>query len=527
MKDVELRIDFRAALAKLAPSQLQGSWQLPTELARLAIASGARSVELEIRRSRLTLRAPGARLGLHCLSDLRTLLDAAAADCERHRSLVALEERDGLALAALAGLASEILEIRSGGAEAWSLSQSAGGRPALRRLSGAPSDLELKLQGIRLDATAAEHWLARNGRFASVPIVIGAQPIARGFSRPLIRIRVREPLPAALAIAERGEAPRLWLLRYGIISTRATVPGYPAFEAAVEMSSVSAPGATPAMLREAVQPHLESLVQAAVGLIGQLAHHAESLNSSARERAARLLLEASRRGRYREQLKTIRVFPQIVGNGDSRRRLVSIADLEYLVRFDGARGESGRAGAAVRIDAIAADQDPGELALAGRQVLVLSSFERTLLAELLDVRFVTPPARPRSYRSVRHLVEMASGRLSLAWYRLRGRLVPESELSPGEKAFLATLTRSSAGGLPRTVTFCAGGGRIHLTGDGRLLLPRRNRVVEASVEAVARDADWLYPVLTGLLGGRDLPSAEIRERWSKALAGPAQRFLAP
>ena len=39
-----LRIDFAAALAKLAPAQMQGRWQLPAELARLAIAHGARRV---------------------------------------------------------------------------------------------------------------------------------------------------------------------------------------------------------------------------------------------------------------------------------------------------------------------------------------------------------------------------------------------------------------------------------------------------------------------------------------------------
>lgn len=522
MRDVELRIDFRAALAKLAPAQLQGSWQLPTELARLAIASGARSVELDLKKSRFTLRAPGARLDRVCLRDLRTLLDEEAPDRERHQSLVALEERDGVALAALAGLGSESLEIRSGGEPAWRLSRSAGRRPALRRLAGASSDLELRLQGIRLDATAAENWLVRNGRFSPVPILIGAQPIVRGFRLPLIRIRLHDPLPAALAVAERGEVPRLWLLRYGIISTRATVPGYPAFEAAVEMSSVSSPGATSAALREAVQPHLEPLVQAAVGLIGQLAHHAESLKAEARERAARLLLEASRRGRYREQLKGIRVFPQIVDGGKSRR-LVSLADLEYLIRFDGARAGAD----AVRVDAVAPDQDPGELALAGRQVLVLSSFERSLLAELLDIRFVTPPARPRSRRSARYLLEEAGGRLSLAWYRLRGRLISESDLSPGERAFLTTLRQASADGLPRTVTFCAGAGRVHLTGDGRLVLPRRNRFVEASVQAVAADADWLYPVLTGLLGGHDMPSSDFRERWRTALAGDSPRSLAP
>ena len=527
MKDVKLRIDFQAALAKLAPAQLQGSWQLPTELARLAIACGAHAVELDIRKSRLAMSAPGARLDLMSLRDLRTLIDHEAPDQQRHHALVALEQREGLALVALAGLGGDSFEIRGcigdgGQKNGWILIHSLGERPHLERLAGA-AYFEVRLTGIRLDATAAEHWLLRNGRFSPVPISIGSQPIPRGFRQPLIRIRLREPLPAALALSQRGEVPRLWLLRHGIISTRATIPGYPAFEAAVEMSTVSSPGALSTALRDAVQPYLEPLVQAAVSLVGQLARHAESLNEEARERAARLLLEASRRERYREQLKAIRVFAQVVGPG-AARRLVSIADLDYLVRFGAARTEDGRP---PRLDAISPDQDPNELVLAGRQALVLSSFERSLLGELLDVSFASPPLKPQARRSLRHLSEELHGQLSLAWYWLGGRLVRESDLSRPEKTFLAAIRGVATANTPHAVVFCRGNGRIHLTGDGRLLLPRHNPVVEASVRAVERDPDWLYPVLVGLLGGRDLPPAGLRERWSAALAGRSAGGLAP
>jgi hypothetical protein len=66
------------------------------------------------------------------------------------------------------------------------------------------------------------------------------------------------------------------------------------------------------------------------------------------------------------------------------------------------------------------------------------------------------------------------------------------------------------------VDFCAGGSRIHLTGDGRLLLPRAHPTVEAAVQAVAHDPSWLYPALVALLGGRELPAEAVREAWQGA-----------
>ena len=73
-----------------------------------------------------------------------------------------------------------------------------------------------------------------------------------------------------------------------------------------------------------------------------------------------------------------------------------------------------------------------------------------------------------------------------------------------------------AGAGPRTAVFRAGDGRIHFTGDGRLLLPRHNPLVAASVRTVARDPAWLYPVLVGLLDGNEMPSEALRQIWTAA-----------
>lgn len=501
MTGVKLSIDFAAALAKLAPGQMQGTWQLPAELARLVIAAGAQEVELEIRPTRLELAAPGARLDLLAVRDLEILLDAAAPADRRHRALMSLDERGALALAALATLSWTRLYLASGGTQGWALAAKAGGRPRLGRAPATPGAVVV-IRGLRLDAAAAKRWLQRNGRFAPVPITLAGRPIFRGFRRPLIRRRLHQPLPAVLAIGERGEAPRLWLLEHGIVSTRATVPGYPAFEAAVELASLVRPGATPATLREVIQPHLEPLIRSAVDLIGEFAR--STGGAAAGDRTVRLLLEAARRPRFRSRLSTIPAFPSIAASGVRGR--LSIADLELLSRAD----DGGRR----PLESLPAGQDPRRFVLGRRPALILGQGERTLLGEILDVDFVTPPERPRPRRSLRRLSAAGGGYAAYVWKRLRRTLVSETALSPGERSFLEAVRRTADGGGPRTITFCTGGGRIHLTGAGRLLLPRDNPTVAAAVRAITRDPGWLYPALVALLGGHDLPAARLRESWS-------------
>lgn len=503
MSAIRLSIDVDAAIAKLAPAQMQGTWQLPTELARLAIAAGARRIDLKIGKTRLELAAPGARLDPLAVRDLGTLLDATAPADRRHRALMRLDERGASALAALATLRWKRLYLASGGSRGWALAGVAGARPRLGRAPATEGTL-LTLRGLRLDAATAKRWLRRHGRFAPVSIRIGGRAIYRGFRRALISERRRRPLPAVLALGESGEAPRLWLLEHGIISTRATVPGYPAFEAAVEMASLTPRGATPALLREAVQPHLEPLIRAAVDLIVELA--ATAAGPALGERAARLFLEACRHARFRTRLREVRALPAIAADGARGR--VSIAELEHLV--DGTDGN--RRG----LETLSASQDPRCFVLGERPVLILGQGERTLLGEILEADFVAPPERSRPRGSPRRLAAAIAGDLAFVRKRLGRALVPESALSTGERGFLAAARHAMAGGGPRALTFCAGDGRIHLTGGGRLLLPRDNPAVVTAVRAVRRDPAWLYPALVALLGGHDLPAKSLRDAWNAA-----------
>ncbi len=304
-----LRIDFDAAIDKLAGSQLQGTWQLPAELARWAIASGARSLAFELEPRHLALHAPGARWDQRTLADFASVLDRRLDAGDRHRAMVDLEERGAFALCALASSALRSLVLKTGGEPGLKLELTAAGGLTVENATEstlAQPDVSLSVEGLALDAGRAATWLRRAGRFSPIPITADGAPIPRGFKRPLAEtrldvdaggsaIRPAAPQPAApqpaapqpaapqpaapqpaapqslgtaLAIPGRGSAPRLWLLRHGIIATHATVPGYPAFEAAVEMAAVGgrpsggAPRDTGAALRERLGPYLEALVDA-------------------------------------------------------------------------------------------------------------------------------------------------------------------------------------------------------------------------------------------------------------------------
>lgn len=500
-----LRIDFAAALAKLAPAQMQGRWQLPTELVRLAIAYGAQRAELRLGPRLIELRAPGCRLLPGSIRDLLRVLDEKVPPAERHQALVDLERRDALALAALATFLEGDLQLRSGNGDSGvSLDRSQG---ALRLLAGGGDAFEMWAEGVDVETQAAIRWLERKGRFSPIPIKVQGREIRRGFLSPLIYKSYHEPPPRSLAIGEWGDLPKLYLLRHGIVSTRATVPGFPAFEAAVEMAQVSEPGSSGAALRERVNPYLEGLIDDAVALMVRLAHHSERAPAGVRERVAKLLLEATRRGRLAEEIRRVPLFSIFDEDGTLRR--LSIHELQAAVRFDAA----GRG----HLEAASPDQDPRDLALSGRRVLLAGASERTLLAEQLGVTFTVPPLRPRPKRSPVRFLEEVLARLDFAWCRLVGRLLPESSLDTAERHFLAAIAKASG----YQGVFRRGDGPVRLRDDGRLLLPRDAPTVRAAVHACQRGPEWLYPSLLALTGRRELPPSELRRTW---LATSTQRL---
>ena len=380
-----LRIDFEAALEKLAWSQLQGTWQLPAEMARLAIGSGARSVELELEPRRLAMVARSSRLDQHTIAGFASVLDRRLDAADRHAAMVELEERDAFVLSAIASSSLRSLTLTTGGGRGLRVELDIRGE--LRVVNPSDSaldqpDLELVIDGLELDAERASKWLRRSGRFASVPICISGVRINRGFQGALTKKRFEivpadarpgkphrpgAPLAATMAIPQHANSPRLWLLRHGIIATHATVPGYPAFEAAIEMAPAITgidPSAgltaniTAAALRERLKPYIESLVDASVCLMIELARSAASMPEPTRARAARLLLEAALKRRRLSEVSGVDIFPLL---GAAGRRLVSIDVISRLVRVE--------EGGSCALDAIPPGEDPKNFALSDRGAL--------------------------------------------------------------------------------------------------------------------------------------------------------------
>ena len=522
-----LRIDFDAALTKLAWSQLQGAWQLPAELVRLAIGSGARSVEIEIEPRHLTVTAPGSRLHPQRIADFASVLDTRLEAADRHRAMVDLEDNDAFVLSAIACSPLRSLLLTLGGEDGLRVELTTGGELSVANAgvsSLSPPDLGLKLDGLQIEEERATTWLRRVGRFSRMPITINGARLDHGLSGVLVEKRIAitsnaqgTPLAATLSIPRHGSSPRLWLLRHGIISTHATVPGYPAFEAAIEMSPVLevrggasqvgfASGTSGAALRERLGPYIESLVDASVGLTLSLARKAPSLPEKVRARAGCLLLEAASKRRRLSEVAGVEIFPLLSSEG---RRLVSIDVVGRLVRVED--------GGTCALDAIPPGQDPQRFALVGRGALAISQSERALLGDLLNVVFSNPPVRARR-RFGRRLQGWVSERVPSLRFA-HGTVIPETDLEADERAFLAQLRATDDADLPAT-EFRSGTGKVYRASNGCLVLPRDNALVQTSVRAVARDPAWLYPVVVALLAGRQLPGPEMRRGWFSSLEEP-------
>jgi len=524
-----LQIDFDAAIAKLAWSQLQGTWQLPAELARLAISSGARSLSFDIEGRHLAMTVSGGRLRHRVLSGFVSVLDLRLDAVDRHRAMVELEELGASVLSAIACSPSVSITLGIGKSEGLRVHRSPDGELQVLNPSDSAieqADFELTIDGLSLEADRAVKWLRRTSRFAAVPITVGGAEVRRGFRRAMAEAKLvvepadarpgkpyrpGPPLTCTVAISPSGATPRLWLLQNGVVKTHATVPGYPAFEAAIEMAPVSdeqwqeksqgrAASVTGAALRERLNPYVEALVDASVRLMIEAAPTATGKGEASRSRIARLLLEAALKRRRLSEVSGVELFPLMTAG---ECRLISVDVVNRLIRV--------KEGGGCSLEAIPPGRSPREFALSGQGALALSQGERTLFSELLQVAFSSPPARLRQSGVLRFMERVEEWCSSFR--RVHGSALADSELAAGERAFLACYRDLAKDEEMPAVEFRTGDHRPRSTAEGSLVLPRDNRLVKACVEAVARDASWFYPAITALLCSKALPSKDARRRW--------------
>ena len=501
MRTAELfAIDVGSELTTLCEAQVRGSWQIPAELVRLALAGGANDISAGRRRRGFALTWSGAPLAVDNLRLLQAALDAGRADDERHRAIIGMESSGTQALLWAAGLRGATLWVRVfDGRNRLTFASRHGSSPKLASAgaSGGENHVEIRWSCAGLDVDRAVRWLRSAVRFAPQAVTVEGRPAPRGFPGGLYRLHLEEPVPCELGVTRDGDDPLLYLLRDGVVSARATIPGYPAFQAAVELGGVVSAHASAADLRRAVDPHLNRLIDRAVWMMLQVAPRLPEAAEEDRRRLGTLVLRAADRGLRTEEARKAPVV-SLAGSGV---RLVSLDDLAELAHRRGPV-----------LLALEPEDETEDFLLDPDTTLLVSQEERSLLASLLAVRFQAP-VRRREGTLRRWLVRLRRAtRLATQWGRglFRSGPLPESALSAQERRLVAATRLAVAN---ERIHLAAGGGAVRRSRHG-VLVPRESPAVAAGALLVSHDLGWLYPVLLGMRPDEPPPS-EVRERWRR------------
>lgn len=524
-----LTIDVDAELRKLATAQLQGPWQIPAELVRRSLSSGAGKVELRLGRNRVSVVDDGGPIPGTSLASLAVLLDPRAPTDARHRALLDLEEAGSVALLALGGLEIESLELRSGdgAGEEIGLELRRGRPPRLERgKRGGPRGTRVTLVAEGLDPGRARSWLADVARFAGGAVSVNGEAIADGLEDYLVSAPVRlsladeRTLEGHLAIPRSGDTPRLWLLQHGLVATHQGLTKSPTFDAILELGPLAPPRATAADLRELVAPLLGPMADEAARLMLRAAERLPTMGGDAQRRLLSLLLQSARLGRRRREIEAARLIPCMIGHGEPRAWR-SIADLRRSAEAD-------PAGQGV-IAALYPGQESDEVILGGPPVAILDAAARSTITELFGIRFRPPPrqlgggARQGPLGDAWERLGDLVGGIAAALHLGIGPPLPDAVLSPAERLLVEHLRAVLPGTgpeAPAEITFCRGRGPVRQTRGQprRLLLPRDNPEVKACARAVATNPAWVYPAGIVLLRGRALPSVGARSTWLREWA---------
>ncbi|MEM7154780.1 MAG: hypothetical protein AAF799_18160 [Myxococcota bacterium] len=509
-----LTIDVASELRKLSLAQLQGPWQLPSELVRRALRDGASQVEVDLARHRAEVRDNGRGVPETHLEWTGVLLDDRRSNEERHAALTALEATGELVLLMLAGLEPRTLQIRSArGGRVVCLAYQQGRTPWMTVDATPESDSTVVVvQHGELERRRAAEWLSGAARFAPASVVVDGEPVNVGFVGSLGVQDLEEPLRGRVAIPMEGDTAHAWLLEHGLVTGHVAVPDSPCFEAAVELGEVARTELSAARLREAVQPHVETLVRQAVGALAHVARDVGGYNEAARHRLAQLTLRAMRRRMLMPTLGRVPVFRVVDSSGE---RTVDMMALRSEVLGKGPERV---------LMALYPNQRPEHYALGDGLVLIADEAERALLSELFNLRFQLPELRDDAHgilaawrRAVHGMSRGGARLLDLLRHPLRRAPVPEDRLGPDEREFLHALRSHAVGGhrVVSSVQMCEGDGAPRRTAESPpgLLLPRSNPTVRACVQAVAADPAWVYPAWLALLDGHALPPRGTRQRW--------------
>jgi len=506
-----LTIDVVSELRKLSRAQLQGPWQIPAELVRRAIRESATTVTMTSNRHRFEVHDNGRGIDPEHLRFTGVLLDTNRSNEERHAALTALESVGSLALLAIAGLPPRALNVSSVHRGVRSTLQFQLGRaPWVSTEPDAGADeTRVLLTSKEIDRKRATQWLRGAARFSPVPVLLDGKSLNTGFFDTFGPQALHHPLRGQLAIPVAGDTAHAWLLEHGLVTGHVAVPNAPCFEAAVELGTNSTE-LSAARLRERMEPRVPVLIEQAVRHLVRRGLGASEAEEPNRARIARLLLLAARKNLCTAAVNKVAAYRVVDALG---RRCMSLAELREA------------AGQDQTLPALYPAQRPDRFSLGSVPVVIADEGERSLLAEVLGVRFRPPPARTDAgplFATWRRLVTGIGRTLShaaeLIRHPLRPAVLADDKLEPAQLRLLTAMRRHAARGRHRVVGevhMCEGAGRIRrrLGRPARLFLPQHNPTVVAATHALAGDETWIYPVWLALTEGDSLPPRALRAPW--------------
>jgi hypothetical protein len=308
-------------------------------------------------------------------------------------------------------------------------------------------------------------------------------------------MRINEPLPAEMAVTSDGDVPTLWLLEHGVLSTRAVIPGYPAFSAAVEMKGVVPPGASGAELRSAATPHLPGLIDQATRMLILLADRLPNVKEPVRQRLTTLLLGSAVAGLHRDHVMGLPIIPVREESGrrfETPTVIAALADERGGVLTGTGSGEN----------------HPGRSA--GPRVEV-GPEEIALLTKLTGARIERRTGGHRPAEAGRRLLAA----IRKVWNRIRALLGPgplaAENLSADEDRLVSRLADAGV-----ELALVSGSGSPRQTGSRHFVGRDRTEVIAASWQTGSPDV-WIYPTLLAITS-EDLEMPDgLRERWLESV----------
>ncbi len=472
-----LGVDPDAAFEAMAHDQIGGSYQVPAELVRLALAHGAARVEVRCRRGRLVIKAPGAKVPELTLDSLRQASNGKNA-IERIRALGVLEDGDASALGWAWGLRPRHFMIQTSiEGQTTTISGRKGEISPLGRSADARDDrFYIEIVRPHMHFQRAVKWLEIACRFSPVPVVVNGRNLQRELRSGCFRANITRPLPAVVALGVELEAPRLWLLRHGVVATRVGIPNRPPFEAAVEMEDLVAGQTSGADLRRAVAPHVRALISRAVELTLRIVPRLHQVDIDRRGRIVSFLLRAAEAGLEAQEIRKAAIIEYV--NGWDRRWL----SLEDLGDWQGTLPGS-----------VDCRKSSGEF---DRPHLCIGSREREMVARLVGRTVPSTSGRRRGLgERIRCFLREATVSLR---YAFGPRSLPDHSLTDGERTLVRVLEEAlRAGGKSVRVSFRSGRGSPR-RGGNRLVLARRHRETRVAVHAISLHSCWIYCVAVAM-----------------------------